>query len=134
MKVDVSHKLELTGNITLKARREGSSRTFMDAIYLRNTGELYVSAYQVEESLRGRYYSVVLFNEVIAAAAKHGKVDVVRGSARASNAQALTAADGKVDESRIALTPWAKALLRLGYDSRFEEGLMTSCHVGKESS
>jgi hypothetical protein len=134
MKVNVAHRLNTTGNITLKARVEGSAGTFMNAIFVRNTGELYVSAYQVEESLRGRYNSVELFNEVIAEATKHGKVDAVRGSARASNAQALTAPDGRVDESRIAFTPWAKALMRLGYDSRLEEGLLTSRRIGKEFS
>ena len=81
MNVVVTHKLNSTGNITLKARVETSSETFMNAIYLRKTGELYVAAYQVEESLRGRYCSVMLFSEVIAAATTScGEVDVVRGS------------------------------------------------------
>jgi hypothetical protein len=105
-----------------------SPRSQMAATYNTKTGVIQVGRYQVADNIQGHRLSDEFFKELLANARSGGrKVTEIRGIPASSNAEALThPITGELDPSRIGLTPWAKSLDRLGFTTRFENGVMIS--------
>jgi len=114
------------GSLNLRATVPGSIGTYMNAIFIREVGELYIMAYAVDLALQGCRFSGKLFDATIQAATDHGDVRVIRGIPSGPNLEVLTGNDGRIVAENIARTPWAKVLSDLGYDTILREGLMES--------